>query len=468
MSRSTTAKSFTSYSSLISQGDEFIKVVVRVRPPNDNEISQEYATIVDCLDKKSIQIKYDPSLPPPIKPTSFDRVLPEQTTQEELFVECGMSEIIDSAMCGFSCTVFAYGQTGSGKTFTMTGLDPTDMETMGIVPRAMQYIYQKIATSTSKYVVSSGYLEIYNEHVRDLLNPGGPLLPVRWHKDRGFYVENAFVVECEVLDDCRAVLEEGLRNRAVGSHALNERSSRSHSILTLHISCHEFCQEDNRMIRKYGKISFVDLAGSERQKKSKSTGDTLVEANSINKSLLILGHCISMLAERKKNHIPYRDSVLTKLLMDSIGGSGHTLMVACVAPTQYSATETVQTLRYAARAKRIRNKPRLRQDPLEELINKLKLEIKELKIENEQYKNFYQSNQMEKIKQQNQKMAQVHLRRETDFLTLKRENEVLKQNKQRVSKTIVSSAEEKTQLENLKKLQKDLGFLDQEIKKFKK
>jgi hypothetical protein len=216
----------------------------------------------------------------------------------------------------------------------MTGPDidgPLPFEQQGLIPRSLHYLYSKISQiQSTHYTVRAAYLEIYNEQVKDLLNVGGAnSLPVRWKSDRGFYVENLFIVECEVLDDCVAVLEEGLRNRKTGSHRLNEHSSRSHSILTIYLDSETIDPEDNRLIRRNGKISFVDLAGSEKVKESKATGGTFNEMLNINKSLLTLGNCISALADSKKRlgHIPYRDSKLTKLLADSLGGSGYTLMV---------------------------------------------------------------------------------------------------------------------------------------------
>ncbi|KAI9145377.1 P-loop containing nucleoside triphosphate hydrolase protein, partial [Paraphysoderma sedebokerense] len=269
----------------------------------------------------------------------------------------------------YAVTVFAFGQTGSGKTFTMTGPDDAiTSENQGLVPRSLRYIYEQIDARTSfRYTVKAAYLEIYNEQVQDLLNPSSTSLNLRWSREKGFYVENLFIVVCEILDDCMAVLEEGLRNRKTGSHALNERSSRSHTILTLHLD-YEICDpDDNRIRQVHGKISFVDLAGSERVKESKTSGDMLTETFNINKSLLTLGNCISALSDSKRRigHIPYRDSKLTKLLMDSLGGNGMALMISCISPSANNLSETLKTLRYASRAKKIRNRPVVQIDPKE-------------------------------------------------------------------------------------------------------
>ncbi|RKO92742.1 P-loop containing nucleoside triphosphate hydrolase protein, partial [Blyttiomyces helicus] len=261
----------------------------------------------------------------------------------------------------FATTVFAFGQTGSGKTYTITGPEggETRGETMGLVPRALRFLFDRIGKETrSVFTTRAAYLEIYNEQVLDLLNPNSSALPVRWSTTKGFYVENLFIVECDVLDDCLAVLEEGLRNRTMGSHQLNEHSSRSHSIMTVFVDSERVDAEDGRVVRRHGRISFVDLAGAEKVKESRATGETLTETLSINKSLLTLGNCISCLADARKRtgHIPYRDSKLTKLLSDSLGGHGLAIMIACISPSAHNAHETLKTLRYAQRAKRIKNR----------------------------------------------------------------------------------------------------------------
>ncbi len=239
----------------------------------------------------------------------------------------------------------------------------------------------------------------------DLLNPGTKRsnLRVRWdRRSRAFVVDNLFSIDCEELDDLVAVLEEGLKNRAIGHHNMNEHSSRSHTILTVHIHSEEKASaEDSKgvYITRHGKINFVDLAGSEMTKKTRSEGKTLEEANNINKSLMVLGYCIAQLSSQKSRggsggggpgssgsgtypahgvHIPYRDSNLTKLLADSLAGNGVTLMVfllcytymqycannyryilqiACISPAKSNQSESSNTLRYAARAKKIKTKP---------------------------------------------------------------------------------------------------------------
>ncbi|KAI9330368.1 P-loop containing nucleoside triphosphate hydrolase protein, partial [Zopfochytrium polystomum] len=275
------------------------------------------------------------------------------------------------AINGYNATIFAFGQTGSGKTFTITGPEEewdTSADTAGIVPRALEFLFDQVGAiresqsnrpeQGQSITVRAAFLEIYNEQVQDLLNPGPSNLAIRWTAARGFYVENLFVADCDVLEDCMAVLEEGMRNRTTGSHRLNENSSRSHSIMTVYVDSCTIDSDDGEPVIRHGKISFVDLAGSEKVKESKATGETLTETLNINKSLLTLGNCISALSDpvKRNSHIPYRDSKLTKLLADSLGGSGLALMIACVSPASLNIAETLKTLRYAHRAKRIENR----------------------------------------------------------------------------------------------------------------
>ena len=248
-----------------------------------------------------------------------------------------------------------------------------------------RYLWEKIRARSSdvKYIVTASFLEIYNEHVFDLLNPTTKSLQVRWSKDRGFYAENLFKVECEDLSDLEGVLREGLKNRSVRSHEMNQTSSRSHSLLTINLHSETKDPEDpSGYIKREGRICLVDLAGSEKTKRTQSKGETFIEANNINKSLLVLGNCIHSLSSNKTGHTPYRDSILTKLLADSLSGSGMTLMIACVSALPADASETINTLRYASRAKKVKTRPIVRMDPRELSILSLKREVRLLRMEN--------------------------------------------------------------------------------------
>jgi kinesin family protein 12 len=219
-----------------------------------------------------------------------------------------------------------------------------------------------------------------------LINPNSNRkLEIRGSQEDGFFVDNLFATYIETMDEILTILQEGDYNRSTASHMLNEHSSRSHAILTIQVE-NELQNSDDpkEQITKLGKLIFVDLAGSEKVKVSMSKGKQLVETNNINKSLLVLGNCISALSDpnKKDGHIPYRDSKLTKLLSESLGGTGITLMIACVSPSNTCESETLNTLRYANRAQNIENVPLMKSDSRENIIQKLKRELRKLKEEN--------------------------------------------------------------------------------------
>ncbi|XP_046876887.1 kinesin-like protein KIF12 [Hypomesus transpacificus] len=307
---------------------------------------------------------------------AVDVVLGPDSSQEDVFAECDMTRLIDIAIKGYSCTVFAFGQTGSGKTYTITGPHSLFQEGFdhaslaGLMQRSLLYLLEQVNCSGEEFHLCVSYLEIYNEQVRDLLNPWLPYtLVVRGSKMQGFYVENLSMVEFQNLEGFMKLLERGMQSRQSSPHSQNEHSSRSHSILTVYIKVtREFdlppfpCSLPPSLspgVSTIGKLCVVDLAGSERVRDGDSTEELLEETGNINRSLLTLGKCISSLVDPKKRdgHIPYRDSKLTKLLSDSLGGSGITLMIACVSPTLRNLQETLNTLHYSSRARRIRNKP---------------------------------------------------------------------------------------------------------------
>ncbi|KAK4872801.1 hypothetical protein RN001_014830 [Aquatica leii] len=377
--------------------EDNINVVVRVRPLNPKEIKARDISVVHFPGHGQILVDHVPNggNAQKSKLFSYNVVFEPAATQEDVLQFSGIKRLIEMAVEGFRCTAFCYGQTGSGKTHTLTGppklfnkKTPSYSDSHGLVFRSFLYLFKLLEQKSDiHFILKASFLEIYNEKVIDLLNSGTARKPlaVRWSKKaRGFFVENLFTVDCEEIDDLSAVLEEGMRNRSVGSHNMNEYSSRSHTILTVHITS-EQPAEKGVFISRSGKINFVDLAGSEMTKKTQSEGKTLEEANNINKSLMVLGYCIASLSDNKRrnNHIPYRDSQLTKLLADSLAGNGVTLMIACISPAMSNLTETINTLRYAARAKRIRTKPIVVMDPREALIITLKREVNVLQSENE-------------------------------------------------------------------------------------
>ncbi|XP_063198560.1 LOW QUALITY PROTEIN: kinesin-like protein KIF12 [Chroicocephalus ridibundus] len=317
----------------------------------------------------------------------FSAVFDAGASQEAVFEGSGMRQLVELAIDGFSCTVFAFGQTGSGKTYTLMG-PLTQTETrpaapglLGLMQRSFACLLEQSRSRGSDVALSASYLEIYNEQVRDLLSPGPPCaLPLRWSKTRGFYVENQLSVDFESLEAIADLLLQGSQRRRTSAHALNRHSSRSHALLTIHVRS----RAPGACPSKQGTLCFVDLAGSERVKETGSSGELSVEANSINRSLLALGHCISLLAkpQGKRTHIPYRDSKLTRLLARSLGGSGVTLMVACISPSSRCLSETLSTLHYASRACRVTTRPLVNRVSREKLLQSLEEEIHALQLEN--------------------------------------------------------------------------------------
>ncbi|XP_014384406.1 PREDICTED: kinesin-like protein KIF12 [Myotis brandtii] len=254
--------------------------------------------------------------------------------------------------------------------------------------RTFAWLLDRVQHLGTPVSLHASYLEIYNEQVLDLLSLGSPRpLPVRWNKTRGFYVEQLRVVEFGSLGALMELLQMGLSRRRSSAHTLNQASSRSHALLTLHIRRQTSQQMPPVGPGEHpagGKLCFVDLAGSEKVAATGSRGELMLEANSINRSLLALGHCISLLLDprRKQSHIPFRDSKLTKLLADSLGGRGVTLMVACVSPSAQCLPETLSTLRYASRAQRVTTRPQAPKSPMAKQPQRLETEILQLQAEN--------------------------------------------------------------------------------------
>jgi kinesin family member 15 len=283
--------------------------------------------------------------------------------------------VADYCLEGYNGTVFAYGQTGSGKTFTMQGLltDSGELiyEHRGLIPRVLEYVFSQIRdrqkTRSCEFVVKCSYLEIYQESVTDLLNPSSGSLTIRDDVKRGVYVEG--LTEYDVTDQHTAYnyMQLGASRRHVGETAMNERSSRSHSVFTLYIQSKEV-KEGGVTAVKYSRLHLIDLAGSERQKNTEASGKRLKEAANINKSLLTLGNVIRALVEIANGtehvHVQYRDSRLTFLLKDSLGGNSKTTIVATVSPADKNYGETLSTLKFANRAKMIKNNAVINEDSM--------------------------------------------------------------------------------------------------------
>ncbi|TMW56790.1 hypothetical protein Poli38472_006800 [Pythium oligandrum] len=318
------------------------------------------------------------------KQFTFDHAYFTDSTQIQVYNDVARP-IVDQALQGYNGTIFAYGQTGSGKTHTMMGSG----DDHGIIPLMNEDLFQRIAqatTDSTKYLVTVSFLEIYNEVIKDLLNPSDKLLKIREHPDMGIYVEQLAELVVKEPGDVTRLIEQGNKVRQVAATQMNERSSRSHSCFTIKIASKQ-TQTLPQGIQKEtcmnAKINLVDLAGSERASKTGATGDRLKEGAAINKSLSALGNVITMLADKKargnKAHVPYRDSKLTRLLQESLGGNSLTVMVAAISPADDNHEESLGTLQYANRAKSIKNATRKNEDVNEKIIRELREEIERLR-----------------------------------------------------------------------------------------
>ena len=379
--RTPSASSTTSSSSL-SKAMESVKVVVRCRPLNAKEIEQGHECCVNMFsDRGLIEIR-NPNLGPtdPMKTFTFDAVYDRNSKQLDLYAET-FAPLVDSVLDGFNGTIFAYGQTGTGKTYTMEGIK-NDAENRGVIPNSFEHIFSHIAKSENQlYLVKASYLEIYMEDVRDLLAKDQTKnLELKERPDTGVYVKDLSTFVCKSISEIEHVMNVGNQNRSVGRTNMNEHSSRSHAIFIITVECSEQDASGESHIR-VGKLNLVDLAGSERQAKTGAVGERLKEATKINLSLSALGNVISALVDGKSIHVPYRDSKLTRLLQDSLGGNARTVMVANIGPANYNYDETITTLRYANRAKNIKNKPRVNEDPKDALLREFQEEIARLKAQ---------------------------------------------------------------------------------------
>uniref|UniRef100_A0A3B3ZE69 Kinesin-like protein n=1 Tax=Periophthalmus magnuspinnatus TaxID=409849 RepID=A0A3B3ZE69_9GOBI len=368
-----------------NKSSECVKVVVRCRPLNRKEESNGPAGGIVQMDLKLGQvILRNPRAPPcePLKTFTFDAVYDANSKQRDLYDE-SVRPLIDSVLDGFNGTIFAYGQTGTGKTYTMQGawMDP---EKRGVIPNAFDHIFTHISRSQSdkQYLVRASYLEIYLEEIRDLLDPNhaNTRLELRESPETGVYVRDLTSCVCKSIKEIEEVMNMGNQARAVGATDMNEHSSRSHALFLITVECSQPGPDGRKHIR-VGRLNLVDLAGSERQAKTGVHGERLKEAAKINLSLSALGNVISALADGRSGHVPYRDSKLTRLLQDSLGGNAKTVMVATLGPAPQHYDETLTTLRYANRAKNIHNQPRVNEDPKDALLREFQKEIARLRAQ---------------------------------------------------------------------------------------
>lgn len=347
---------------------------------NEKEISDGHQRVVDIDVKKGVIDVRNPKgqAGEPPKTFTFDAVYDWNSKQQDLYDET-VHDLVDSVLQGFNGTIFAYGQTGTGKTFTMQGVKG-NQELWGVIPRSFEQVFGHISRSENQqYLVRASYLEIYQEEIRDLLSKDqSKRLELKERPDTGVYVKDLSSFVTKGVREIEHVMNVGNQNRSVGATNMNEHSSRSHAIFIITVECSEVGADGENHIR-VGKLNMVDLAGSERQAKTGATGDRFKEATKINLSLSALSNVISALVDVKTTHVPYRDSKLTRLLQDSLGGNSKTVMVANIGPAGYNYDETLTTLRYASRAKNIKNKPRINEDPKDALLREFQEEINRLK-----------------------------------------------------------------------------------------
>uniref|UniRef100_A0A8K9XTL2 plus-end-directed kinesin ATPase n=1 Tax=Oncorhynchus mykiss TaxID=8022 RepID=A0A8K9XTL2_ONCMY len=377
-----------------------VKVAVRVRPFNSREMGKDSKCIIQMSGNTTTIL--NPKQPKENKSFNFDysywsHTSPEDINfagQQQVYKDIG-EEMLLHAFEGYNVCIFAYGQTGSGKSYTMMGKpDLKDQE--GIIPLMCEDLFTKFNDcnndNTKSYSVEVSYMEIYCERVRDLLNPKNKgNLRVREHPLMGPYVEDLSKLAVTSYNDIQDLMDSGNKARTVAATNMNETSSRSHAVFNIIFTQKRLDAETDNTSEKVSKISLVDLAGSERADSTGAKGTRLKEGANINKSLTTLGKVISALAEvdsaqnknkkKKKveSHIPYRDSVLTWLLRENLGGNSRTAMVAALSPADINYDETLSTLRYADRAKQIRCNAVINEDPNNRLVRELKEEVGRLR-----------------------------------------------------------------------------------------
>ncbi|EED19062.1 kinesin family protein (KinA), putative [Talaromyces stipitatus ATCC 10500] len=329
-----------------------IKVVARFRPQNKIELASGGEPIVEFEANDTCKINSREGT----GTFTFDRVFGMDSKQTDIF-DFSIRSTVDDILNGYNGTVFAYGQTGAGKSYTMMGTDIDDDMGKGIIPRIVEQMFASILTSPSniEYTVRVSYMEIYMERIRDLLVPQHDNLPVHEEKSRGVYVKGLLEIYVSSVDEVYEVMRRGGAARAVSATNMNQESSRSHSIFVITVTQ----KNVETGSAKSGQLFLVDLAGSEKVGKTGASGQTLEEAKKINKSLSALGMVINALTDGKSTHIPYRDSKLTRILQESLGGNSRTTLIINCSPSSYNDAETISTLRFGVRAKAIKNKAKI-------------------------------------------------------------------------------------------------------------
>ncbi|XP_012885667.1 PREDICTED: kinesin-like protein KIF15 [Dipodomys ordii] len=381
----TNFRNLTTQSDQPSHEGDAIKVFVRIRPPAEGGrfADGEQNLCLSVLSSTTLRLHSNPEP----KTFMFDYVADMNTTQESVFSTVAKS-IVESCMCGYNGTIFAYGQTGSGKTFTMMGPSESDHfshNLRGLIPRSFEYLFSLIDREKEKagdgksFLCKCSFIEVYNEQIYDLLDSAAAGLYLREHIKKGVFVVGASEQVVTSAAEAYQVLSGGWRNRRVASTSMNRESSRSHAVFTITI---ESMEKSNETVNiRTSLLNLVDLAGSERQKDTHAEGMRLKEAGNINRSLSCLGQVITALVDvgnGKQRHICYRDSKLTFLLRDSLGGNAKTAIIANVHPGSRCFGETLSTLNFAQRAKLIKNKAVVNEDT-QGNVSQLQAEVKRLR-----------------------------------------------------------------------------------------
>jgi kinesin family protein 18/19 len=380
-------KTATSPGRAQAAGSACIQVAVRIRPLNSREVAEGKREIVKVVGPNVVVMHDEGDHRCPEKQYSYNYALGPETTQQQVFDQTARP-LVNGVINGFNGTVFAYGATGAGKTHTMLGTptcpgvmlhslqvrrpspssswpfarahpDPSSLRPLPLPPK---HLFSSLEADSRKAIVKIQYLEVYNEYIHDLLIPHSENLDIREDALNGMAVAHLTEVETTSLQHTVKLLYEGNARRTVESTRANEASSRSHAVLQVIVKIKEAVSGVSAALT-VGKLSLVDLAGSERAAATNNRGMRMVEGANINRSLLALGNCINALSDRAKNphstknqYVPYRDSKLTRLLKDSLGGNCHTTMICNVHPTTGNTMDTSNTLRYAARASTIRQR----------------------------------------------------------------------------------------------------------------
>ncbi|XP_044514450.1 kinesin-like protein KIF27 isoform X3 [Gracilinanus agilis] len=367
-----------------------VRVAVRVRPLLCKEILHNHQVCVRLVpNTQQIIIGKD-------RIFTFDFVFGKNSTQDEVYTTC-IKPLVASLIEGYNATVFAYGQTGSGKTYTIGGghIASVAEDKKGIIPRAIQDLFQSISENSSiDFNIKVSYIEVYKEDLRDLLELETSIKDLHIREDEKGNTVIVGAKECSVenADEVISLLEMGNAARHTGTTQMNEHSSRSHAVFTISISQQDFppCQKNMEMVQDISqqstrqivsKFHFVDLAGSERATKTGNTGERFKESIQINSGLLALGNVISALGDPRKKgtHIPYRDAKITRILKDSLGGNAKTVMITCISPSSSDFDESLNSLKYANRARNIRNKPIVNYNPDWDRMDEMEFEIKLLR-----------------------------------------------------------------------------------------